>query len=291
MEKSIINRKTYKNFSAELFTDNQEMLLYDVFHHIQAYILYPLNCGCEGYCFCSQMRENIILSLNMDLYNMIAKRKGETETLYVMRLLLEIPEDSFLKENYGNAYPLWLVEEKIDAQEADVYNSIRQLIWTFLCLARAYEASSNKGPAASLKRALEIILGNTPLKAKGTLKKKRRGYICGEKAYSKRLNQYKSVCYFIAAMDHISANTPSEVKHFLSIAEWIKEKLLSVRTPNIKGEHLFLREDFFHLPAWIKIDNLNLQLDPFWDKLEEIETSGVIGLPKQLKAMLAKPEE
>lgn len=285
----MITRKTYKNFSTNLFTDNQEILLFDVFHHIQAHLLYPLNCSCEHSCFCNEMRKNIILSLSMDLYNRVAKWKESSETLYATKLLLEIPEESFFKANYGNAYPLWLIEEKLDAQETKVYDSIRQFIWAFLRLARTYEVSSYNGPATSIKRVLEIIVGNTPLKAKGVKRRNGLDYRCGEKAYSKRLNQYKSVCHFIAAMERVhKVDSPLQIKEFLSLSEWIKEKLLSVRTPNVKDEHLFLREDFLCLPSWIEIDRLDLSMEPFWDKLEEIEAQGLIEFPKQLEAHMAK---
>ncbi|MBA3814564.1 MAG: hypothetical protein H0X26_08815 [Alphaproteobacteria bacterium] len=52
------------------------------------------------------------------------------ETLYAIGLLLEIPEQSFLSTNYGKAYPVWLIQEKLETQGSSLYASISHLIWT-----------------------------------------------------------------------------------------------------------------------------------------------------------------
>lgn len=65
-------------------------------------------------------------------------------------------------------------------------------------------------------------------------------------------------------------NTATQIKRFLSISQWLKEKLLAVQTTNVKNEHLFLQENFFPLPAWLQLDNVDIPLEPFEDKLKEI---------------------
>jgi hypothetical protein len=67
-------------------------------------------------------------------------------------------------------------------------------------------------------------------------------------------------------------------------------RVLSLRTPKAKGEHMFLKEDFLALPVWIELDNVELDLEPFRDKLEEIEKKGDIVFEKYLEAQRAKPE-
>jgi hypothetical protein len=287
----MITRYSYKYFSPELFRDHQDILLHDVYHHIQAYLLYPLNCSCKASCPCDGIRANITLTLNVAYYNEAVKKRESPETLQAMRLLLEIPEERFLQEYYGQAYPLWLIHQKVKEQDIPLYESVRHLIWTLLCLDYTYACSLYRAPAVSIKGAIDIILGKMPLKAKGVLQKDPKRQLCGEKAYSQRLKLYKSVCHFIAATDYIDIRQPlsaTQIKRFLSISEWIKEKLLSIRTPNVKEVRMFLKEDFLDLPAWIEVDKVDLRLEPFQDKLNELDEKADIAYQKYIEAERAK---
>lgn len=185
----MITRTIYKNFPVEYFNDHQDILLYDIFHHLQAYLLYPPHCGCDGPCPCHKMRKRIVLSLNMDLYDEAVKRKEDSDKLHTMRFLFEIPEATFCRLNYTKGYPSWLIHKELQKREKDdLFKSVEHLIWTLIRLAKTNEASSFNTPWASLKGAIQLILGDMPLKAKNG---ETKPYFCGEKAYGKRLREYK----------------------------------------------------------------------------------------------------
>jgi hypothetical protein len=92
----------------------------------------------------------------------------------------------------------------------------------------------------------------------------------------KHFNGYKSVCHFIAAFelleaDPLSLEDPNQVKAFLKTAQWIREKLLSIRTPNIKDKILFSQESLIPLPSWVNSQDVNIPLEPFQDIIKELE--------------------
>lgn len=268
----MITRTIYKNFPPEYLGDHQDILLYDLFHHLQAYLLCPPHCVCDGLCSCDEMRQKIVLSLNMDLYDGAVERNEASDKLHAMRFLFDIPETIFCRLHYTKGYPSWLIHKELQKQEKEnLLKSIEHLIWTLLRLAKTYETSVLNTPWASLNGAIQLILGDTPLKTKNGPKKP---YFCGEKAYGKRLREYKPICHFIAAMEMVKKDSPidtaTQIKRFLSISQWLKEKLLAVQTTNVKNEHLFLQENFFSLPVWLQLDNVDIPLEPFKDKLKEI---------------------
>src|SRR5579863_2407021 len=93
----------HKDFSPEFLAKHHDYILYDVFHHIKAFLLYPLNCSCEGHCRCATLREKIILSLNVDLYNQAQERQDHPDHLYAMKLLFNLPDESYFRRHYGEA--------------------------------------------------------------------------------------------------------------------------------------------------------------------------------------------
>lgn len=121
-----------------------------------------------------------------------------------------------------------------------------------------------------------MILGNTPLKTQAK-KLEKEAHLCGEKAYGTKLNTYKSVCHFIAAFNLMEEREPSfsmpnpqQIKEFLNLSHWFREKLLSLQTPNIKDKSLFPEATLLPLPLWITPDEVHTPIDPFEDKLLEI---------------------
>jgi len=91
------------------------------------------------------------------------------------------------------------------------------------------------------------------------------------------LNTYKSVCHFIGAFKFMEENNPSfsltcpeKIQSFLSLSHWVRKKLLSFRTPNIKQKSSFSQEALLSLPVWINSDDLQISIDPFEDKLQEL---------------------
>jgi hypothetical protein len=256
-----------------------DYLLYNTFHQVKAFLLYP--CGCDTLCQCETLREKIILTLNVHLYNQAQERKETPDNLRAMRFLLKIPDEDFFKKHYSEAYPVWLIQEQLGQEDRQKsFKVVAQLIEALLRLARTYELSLFKESRASITEALAMILGSAPLKTKAK-KLGKEPRLCGEKAYSARLNAYKSVCHFIAALNFMEKNNSSfslstpdakaeHVQQFLSVSHWFRKKLLLFYTPNIKHGALFSKKTLLSLPSWIASDDIDILIDPFEDKLQEI---------------------
>jgi hypothetical protein len=267
----------YQEFPSDFLSRYRDFVLYDVFHHIKAILLYPLNCGCRKDCVCEATRARVVLSLNVDLYNKARIRQENPDRLYAMKYFLKIPDDGFFREHYGECYPLWLIDEKFAEKSAlNHFQIVGRLVWTLLRLARTYELSFYREHRASLTEAVSIILGNAPLKGKKA-KQGKTVYLCGEKGYTAHFNTYKSVCHLIAAFQHMEENNPcfsltdpQKIQEFFNLSHGIQQKLLSVKTPNIKEKSLFLNESFLPIPSWAYSDDIPISIIPFRHKLKEI---------------------
>lgn len=270
----------HKDFSSEFLTKYHDYVLYDVAHRIKAFLLYPPNCSCEGICQCESIRDKIVLSLNMDFLHQAQERSASSDQLNAMKMIFKIPDDSYFKANYARSYPVWLIEERLSQEDRKKnFKIVEQLVWGLLRLAKTYELSVFKEPRASINEAVEIILGDTPLKTK-TKKLDREPPLCGEKGYGVQLNIYKSVCHFVAAYEHMKEDNPSfsltqpeHIEAFLSLSHWIRNKLLKLKTPNIKENSLFPDKALLPLPAWVNSDDVHVSIEPFEHKLQKINDS------------------
>lgn len=65
----------HKDFSADFLTRHHDYVLFNMLHHIKAYLLHPLNCSCRGDCACEEIRAKIMLSLNIDFITKLRKDK------------------------------------------------------------------------------------------------------------------------------------------------------------------------------------------------------------------------
>jgi|GEM_PF-1640988 len=267
----------YQEFPPDFLNRYRDFVLYDVFHHIKAILLYPLNCGCSKDCACEAARAKIILSLNVDLYNQARIRQETSDHLHAMKYFFKIPDDGFFREHYGECYPIWLIDEKFSEKSAlNHFQIVGRLVWTLLRLARTYELSFYREHRASLTEAVSIILGKVPLKGKKA-KQGKTVYLCGEKGYNAHFNTYKSVCHLIAAFQHMEENNscfsltdPQKIQEFFNLSRGIQQKLLLVETPNVKEKSLFSEESFLPLPPGIYSDDIPISIMPFKDKLKEI---------------------
>ncbi len=59
----MIYRDTFSQFSPEFLQKHHDIVLQDVFHHIQAHLLLPLSFNSD------ENRQKAILSMNMGFYN------------------------------------------------------------------------------------------------------------------------------------------------------------------------------------------------------------------------------
>ena len=263
----------YDEFNSSFSVQHNDLLLYNMFHQIKALLLYPTNCRCMGDCGCDALRSKIILSLNLDLYNKAEERQENPDILHGMKFFFKIPDDHMLRRNHGQSYPLWLIEQEWQAKETS-FKIVACLIETLLRLGRTYEASVFREPRASVNEAVDLILGKTPLKSK-VRKRGKESYLGGEKAYGAHLNKYKSICHFVMAYQLVfkeNSSLPSidKIKDFLSLSKQIRQDLLYLKTPNIKNQSLFSEETLLPLPSWVTVNEIDFSLDPFKDKLHEI---------------------
>jgi hypothetical protein len=261
-------------FSSEFLANHHPILLQETFNRIKAFLLYPPTCACTSLCHCQEKREQVILSLNTDLYNSIEETREHLD-LYALRLFLKIPEDSVFRKCHGDAYPLWLIHEGfMKKHKAQHFKSVDQLVWTLLKLGHA-NSSPIFGLQTSLRRAIEELLGPLPLKKKREESLKTE-QICGEKAYIGRFHTYKSVCHFIIAYrilkeelghetwteDFFFLQKPEHIERFLQISYALREDFLSLRTNNAKEKFLFSEDLLLPLPSWINDESIEALSNP-----------------------------
>jgi hypothetical protein len=225
----------HKEFTSDFLTQHHDYVLFDLFHQVKAALLYPLNCSCQSGCECGKLREKIVLSLNVDAYNQAEARQEHPDRLYAIKMLFKIPDDTFFRKHCGEIYPMWLVQETLQKKEANNhFKIVERLVGVLLRLAQTYEISIFREPRASIKEAVELILGKTPLKVKAR-KQEQEPYLCGEKGYSAQLNTYKTVCHFVAAFQLMGKGTscfsltcPDKIREFLTLSHWFRKKLLAI---------------------------------------------------------------
>jgi hypothetical protein len=61
-----------------------------------------------------------------------------------------------------------------------------------------------------------------------------------------------------------------QITEFLSLSHWIRKKLLAIETPNVKGKVLIAEDALVSLPSWVNSDGIDIPLDVFEHKLQEI---------------------
>lgn len=284
-EKPVISWDLYEKFSSEFLDKHHDLVLYDIFHRIKAFILFPLNCPCDKPCQCSQWREKIVLTLSTHQYTE-AQRFENAERLAAMKALYQIPEDHSFRALHTQAYPLWLIEKEWQKkEEKNHFKMIDQLVWALLQLGKAYMVCFLP-PEVGLAEAIKMILGGLPVGAKSanSTKTVRFG---GEKKYDELFKRYQSVCHFIAAFEYCKRETlhgerlfmsspyPSLdlIERFLSVAHWFRKSLLFLVRPNFKNKIFLTEKDLCSLPPWIQSKGLHIPIEPFKRRLKEIVLS------------------
>lgn len=264
----------YKDFSPEFLKTHRDLILWETYYCLQAFILFPPNCEFDG------VRERIVLALKTEFYNQALQKNAdedEDETrLQAMRFLWKIPEDRVYRETYSDAYPIWLIERTFTEREVEShFQIVSRVVWTLLRLAHTYAAVPPRIFQASLKEAVEMILGRNPLKRKNSHK---TDYLGGEKAYFTCFNRYKPVCHIVTAFEFTKEKyltsvltAPAQIEYFLKLAQKLRRELLYIQTPNVKMKSLFPSEILLPLPDWINEDSISLSLEPYADKLAEFK--------------------
>ena len=275
----------YRPLSEDFLKQHHDLVLYDVFHQVVGLLLYPLHCGCESTpCQCNLLREKINFSLNLDLYNSleathVKEIHEDSKFLIGAQVLLNIPQESFFQKNYSKAYPSWLIEKNFNEEEKN-FKPVDQLTWALLRLCKTYQLSFLRETRTSISESLEVIFGNTPVKT--NRHKNSQDSHGGEHFYKRQFKHYKSVCHFIAALQFMkkakedrepvlfSWDQADRIERFLSLSDWFKQKLLLLQTPNAKKKDVFLPEEILPLPSWVIAHDIDIRIEPFAKKLEEI---------------------
>ena len=272
----------YPILSENFLKQHHDLVLYDVFHQVVAFLLYPSPCHCaDAPCQCDLLQKKISFSLNLDLFNFLQETREDSEFLTGARLLLNIPQESYFQKNYTQAYPSWLIEKNFHEEEKN-FKAVDQLTWALLRLCETYQLSFLREIRTSISESLEVIFGNTPVKTKK--REKLKDSHGGEHFYKRQFKRYKSVCHFIAALQFMkkfkhkkyrelalfSWNQSDRIERFLSLSEWFRRKLLLLQTPNAKKKDVFLPEEILPLPSWVVSHEVDIPIEPFEKKLEEI---------------------
>jgi hypothetical protein len=272
----------YENCSSEFLNRHHHLVLHATWHRIQAFLLHPAWC-CETSCHICGLREQIILSLNVDLYNGIEEQGESSDLLPHIAYLLKIPADSVFRKQHSKLYSLWNIRRDFERLETENhFRIVNRLVWGLLCLAKTYKVSPYGEFIASINETIPMIVGHNPLKAKHkTLQK--ADYLCGEKGYEKYFKKYRAVCHFIAALEFMkrrdslfSLKNPDHIAMFLRISHWFREVILSLGTPNIREKSHFLSNPLLALPSWVDSNEVDIPINHSEDKLKEILSKVVI---------------
>ncbi|MBY0273033.1 MAG: hypothetical protein K2X02_06485 [Alphaproteobacteria bacterium] len=272
----------YRLLSEDFLRQHHDLVLYDVFHQVVAFLLHPPPCRCDATpCQCDLLRKKISFSLNLDLFNFLQEIHEDSEFLSGARLLLKVPQESYFQKNYTQAYPSWLTEKNFHEEEKN-FKAADQLTWALLRLCKTYQLSYLRETRTSISESLEVIFGNTPVKTKQ--RKSSQDAHGGEHFYKRQFKRYKSVCHLIAALQFMkkpkhkkykelvlfSWDQADQIEHFLRLSAWFRQKLLLLQTPNTKKKDVFLPEEILPLPSWVVPHEIDIPMEPFAKKLEEI---------------------
>lgn len=263
-------------------SEHRDVVLEDTWHHVQGYLLFPLNCACQD-CQCGYWRQKVILTLNMVFYHQLKLSNTPPEKLHAAKLILDLPDFSYLREHYSDSYPLWLIQKELKTRfEQKEFKIVDSLCWTMMQIAQANRPYGNE-LRTSITEAVRFILGDKPLKVGA------QDYLCGEKAFGRMLNKYKSVIHFILALEHMRKEEEdnkiyeregayllhgsSQLDRFLSLSLWFRTELLKLVRPNVKDPELFHEHELLALPSWVGCEHISIPIHPLEQKVQEIKNS------------------
>jgi hypothetical protein len=192
---------------------------------------------------------------------------------------LKIPDESYCRKHYTNAYPTWLIKENF-SRKSIPFKLVDHLIWTLLRISKTHELSIFHTAKTSIQEAIEWIFGNTPVKT--SVRRKKSSALGGQDAYTEQFKLHKQVAHFIVALEFLekerggepsilfSWDQPNQIERFFSLAYGFRQKFLLLYTPNTKKQNMFLEEEILPLPAWVKSEGIDILIEPFEERLQEI---------------------
>lgn len=130
-------------------------------------------------------------------------------------------------------------------------------------------ALTNRGREASLRGALDILVGETPVQ-----KRKAQDpttYMDGEKVWRCHWKIYKPVAHALAALGSLGTLSPMDLKEgqiesFLRRTVWFRCELLRLGTPNVKDKCFMNENELLPLPSWVQPTE-DMTLEPLEEKL------------------------
>ena len=292
----MIYRKSYNQLSQEFLQQNHDIVLQDVFHHIQAHLLFPLSFNCH------ENRQKAILSMNMGFYNKAIENQVEPDRINAIKKIFDLPDDSYFKSHYEDCYPLWLIKEELkEHEEQKHFRIVNRLCWTLLRSSKSHQHLGFQ-PQASIKDAVNLIMGKMPLKSKNNVMKME--HLCSEKVYGRMLKRYMSVCHFILAHEHMRGDyadgwyggkalsfTPNnQIARFLSLSHWFRAELRKPIRTNVKEPELFPERHLISLPLWVNSGDIDIPIPPIEEKVREIDASIVYFGEEEMRARREKYE-
>lgn len=87
-------------------------------------LLYPPNCECGLNCVCSELREMIILSLNVDRFEHLQPKLTNQDDIHTLKLLLQVPEDHYFRQNWGKVFPLRQIHQELNEKRNHFQKSL-----------------------------------------------------------------------------------------------------------------------------------------------------------------------
>ncbi len=219
-----------------------------------------------------------------------------------MKKIFNLPDDSYFKSHYEECYPLWLIKDELKKQEEQKhFRIVSRLCWILLRSSKSYTHLGFQ-PQASIKDAVDLIMGKMPLKSKNTIMKME--HLCSEKVYGRMLKRYMSVCHFILAHEHMRGEyaggwyggeafsfTPNDqVARFLSLSHWFRAELRKPIRTNVKEPELFPERHLISLPEWVNPGDIDIPIPPIEEKVREIDASIVYVGAEEMRARREKYE-
>lgn len=268
----------YSAFSEAFLAEHHDVVLWHTYHQLKAWMLFP--CGCPDLCDCAQWREKVRLSLDVTFYNKALENNESADKLLAIKIIFGLPEAEVLRKHFPEAYPLWLVEEKIQELEKD-FKLTSRLTWMLIRLACSYSPGPVLFRYASIREALKYLLGNKPLKPS-----EKDDYLGGEKAHIQSFKIYRFISPFVTAgerlrdagEDYWNLSSAAAIEKFLGMVVFVRHHLLTLATPHTFHTRFFDPEELLSPPVWVQ--EVEMIIEPIEEKLK-LETEKALSREKK----------
>jgi hypothetical protein len=247
----------------------------------KAFFMFPPRACCHSECECYDQRQAIQTTLNIDLYEREARKNKTIYSRRALAHLLNIPDEKNILR-YA-LHTKWSLEKIQSAFESDKLQKklkrVASMTWILLRLQRTYEQCPLQIQQPSIQEALSLLIGgNNGLPAyqqKTDLMFEEN--LGGEKVFEEDFKIYRPLChrvttyFYLKAQQKENAEQNSEfILTFLKIADGIKQKLLLMKTNNVKRNRLFDQKSFMNSSTIFHLSSQEIIIPEFSEKLHKI---------------------